>query len=243
MDLDVAADIGSATGDRAVLTEGYEIKPNTARILDLDTGRDLFGELQPFTDCVCQIGNTAITPDGTSPWAGCRVDRLSEAITDRGRVAVWDTDTGRTASTIDTPWEPDGMAITPDGERVLVNGFGGGASRHRVGRGAVRSQTRTDVSITGLRRARRCRPTVPRWWLRGETVIVLDPASGDVLVSDELAAAGNLDPGSLHRRGQSHDGGGIGLREVVLPRRRDVGAGGSRPTGHRGVRHRPPDEP
>jgi len=28
--------------------------------------------------------------------------------------------------------------------------------------------------------------------LRGETVIVLDPASGDVLVSDELAAAGTL---------------------------------------------------
>jgi hypothetical protein len=71
VDLDVPADIGSAAGDRAVLTERYEIEPNTARILDLDQSRDLFGELQPFTDCVCQIGNTAITPDGRRALAGC----------------------------------------------------------------------------------------------------------------------------------------------------------------------------
>ena len=49
-------------------------------------GRDLFGELQPFTDCVCQIGHTAITPDGRLALGGVFewTDDYAEAITDRG---------------------------------------------------------------------------------------------------------------------------------------------------------------
>ena len=88
VEMDVAAGVGTAAGDRAVLTPWYEAALNTARILDLEKGRDLFGELQPFTDCVCQIGHTAITPDGRLALAGIFhwTDDYSTAITDRGRV-------------------------------------------------------------------------------------------------------------------------------------------------------------
>ena len=112
-----------------MLTQRYDTDFNTARIIDLAEGRDLFGELQPFTDCACQIGHTAITPDGRFALAGVTewTDDLSEAITDRGRVVMWDTDTGELTRTIDVPWEPDGLAVTPDGERLLVNGSGGWA--------------------------------------------------------------------------------------------------------------------
>ena len=125
--MDVAAGVGTAAGDRAVVTPWYEAALNTARILDLEKGRDLFGELQPFTDCVCQIGHTAITPDGRLALAGIFhwTDDYSTAITDGGRVVVWDTDTGDLTRTIHIPWEPRGLAVTPDGERVLVNGSDG----------------------------------------------------------------------------------------------------------------------
>ena len=118
LDMDVAAGVGTAAGDRAVLTPWYEAALNTARILDLDKGRDLFGELQPFTDCVCQIGHTAITPDGRLALAGIFewTDDYSTAITDRGRVVGWDADTGEVTTIIDIPWEfpwPPGSPSRP----------------------------------------------------------------------------------------------------------------------------------
>ena len=105
VDLDVPAGVGTAAGDRVVLTPWPEAALNTARILDLGNGRDLFGELQPFTDCVCQIGHTAITPDGRLALAGVFewTDDFSTAITDRGRVVAWDTRTGELDAHPSTP--------------------------------------------------------------------------------------------------------------------------------------------
>ncbi len=196
VDLDVAANVGSAAGNRAALTQRYEIEPNTARILDLDEGRDLFGELQPFTDCVCQIGHTAITPDGRLALGGVFewTDDFSEAITDRGRVVVWDTDTGEQKGTIDTPWEPDGMAVTPDGERVLVNGSGGWAL-YDIASGEEVWSHETDVSnswIYGLPLSGAAPDGSRLVVLRSETVIVLDPVSGEELVSEQLPGSGTL---------------------------------------------------
>ena len=164
VDLDVAADVGSAAGNRAALTQRYEIEPNTARILDLDEGRDLFGELQPFTDCVCQIGHTAITPDGRLAVGGVFewTDDYEEAITDRGRVVVWDTDTGDRRAPSTQPGNPDGLAVTPDGARVLVNGAEDGpstTSRQAMRSGATRATFRAAGSTAS--RCRAPRPTGP----------------------------------------------------------------------------------
>ena len=196
VDLDVAAGFGSAAVDRAVLTQRYDTDFNTARIIDLAEGRDLFGELQPFTDCACQIGNTAITPDGRFALAGVTewTDDFSEAITDRGRVVMWDTDTGELTRTIDVPWEPDGLAVTPDGERLLVNGSGGWAL-YDLSSGEELWSHETDVAqgyLVGLPLAGAAPDGSRLVVLRSETVIVLDPASGEEVVSQELPDAAAL---------------------------------------------------
>ena len=196
LDLDVAADTGAAAGDRAALTESYEAALNTARILDLEQGRDLFGELQPFNDCVCQIGHTAITPDGRLALAGIFewTDDYSTAINDRGRVVAWDTGTGELTRTIDLPWEPNGLAVTPDGDRLLVNGTGGWAL-YDLASGQELWNHQTDVQggwIGGLPLAGAAPDGSLLVVLRGETVILLDPASGDEVVSKELTGAGGL---------------------------------------------------
>ena len=194
VDMDVAAGVGTAAGDRAVVTPWYEAALNTARILDLEKGRDLFGELQPFTDCVCQVGHTAITPDGRLALAGIFewTDDYATAINDRGRVVAWDTDTGELIRTIHTPWEPFGLAVTPGGDRLLVNGTGGWALydlasgeelwRHETG---LRGQW-----IGGLPMAGAAPDGSLLVVLRGETVILLDPASGEEEVSEELTGSG-----------------------------------------------------
>ena len=198
IDMDVPAGAGTAAGDRAVVTPWYEAALNTARILDLEKGRDLFGELQPFTDCVCQIGHTAITPDGSLALAGILhwTDDYSTAITDGGRVVVWDTDSGDLTRTIHIPWEPRGLAVTPDGERVLVNGSDGWGL-YDLDSGEEVWSHETGVPggwILACRwrgRLSRVRLVV----LRGDTVVLLDPASGERCVSEELTAAGGLTRG------------------------------------------------
>ena len=194
--LDVAADAGAAAGDRAVMTERYEADLNTARILDLQEGRDLYGELQPFTDCVCQIGHTAITPDGQLALGGVFewTDDFSEAITDRGRVVAWDTDTGELTRTIDIPWEPLGLAVTPDGARLLVNGSGGWGL-YDLATGEELWSHETDLPggrIYGLPLSGAAPDGSELVVLRGETVLVLDPDSGDAVVTTELPGAGRL---------------------------------------------------
>jgi WD40 repeat protein len=196
VDLDVAADIASVAAGRAAVTEIYETKFNTARILDLEQGRDLFGELQPFTDCACQVGLTAITPDGRLALAAVLewTDDYSEAITDRGRVVGWDTGTGELTLTIDTPWEPRGLAVTADRRRLLVNGSGGWAlydldsgeelwSRATELPGdSIASQPQAGAAPDGSRLV----------VLRNDTVVLLDPANGEEVVSADLTGAGIL---------------------------------------------------
>ena len=194
LELDVAANAGAAAGDRAVMTQMYDIDLNTARILDLAEGRDLFGELQPFTDCVCQIGHTAITPDGRLAVAGVFewTDDYEEAITDRGRVVVWDTDTGDLTRTIDTPWEPRGLAVTPDGTRVLVNGSGGWAL-YDLASGEEIWSHETELPggwIYGLPLSGAAPDGSRLVVLKDDRAILLDPESGDELASLKLPGQG-----------------------------------------------------
>ncbi|MGZ8738406.1 MAG: nSTAND1 domain-containing NTPase [Nocardioides sp.] len=221
--LDVAADAAAAAAGRAAVTERYETELNTARILDLEAGRDLYGELQPFTDCVCQIGHTAITPDGKLALAGVFewTDDFSTAITDRGRVVGWDTDTGTLTHTIDIPWEPHGLAVTPDGERLLVNGSGGYALYDLASGEALWSRETDLLSdwIAGLPLSGTAPDGSRLVVLRGETVVVLDPDSGDVVVSGELPGAGALTRVAFSADGRSmalgSDSGRLYFLDVV----------------------------
>ncbi len=196
VDLDVAAGVGTAAGDRAVLTQWYDAALNTARILDLEKGRDLFGELQPFTDCVCQIGHTAITPDGRLALAGIFewTDDYSTAITDRGRVVAWDTETGELIRVIDIPWEPKGLAVTHDGQRLLVNGSGGWGL-YDLASGEELWSHQTELPgrwMAGLPLSGVAPDGSRLVVLRGEKLILLDPATGKEVISEELAGAGTL---------------------------------------------------
>ena len=196
VDLDVQADTGAAAGNRAAVTERYETALNTARIFDLDQGRDLYGELQPFTDCVCQIGHTTISPDGRLAVAGVFewTDDYAEAITDRGRVVAWDTRTGELAHTIDIPWEPRGLAVTPDGERLLVNGSGGWGL-YELASGEELWSHPTDVPgrwISGLTLSGAAPDGSRLVLLRNARVILLDPDSGEEVASTEVPHEGSL---------------------------------------------------
>ncbi|MFC6422050.1 BTAD domain-containing putative transcriptional regulator [Ornithinimicrobium tianjinense] len=115
---------------RAVVRVPHDDAPNGARFVNLATGQDLHGELQPY-DCFCQVGPAlAITPDGRRALATIEEWHDLEdfaPVTDRGRVAVWDVESGEVERTIATPWAPVGLALTADGTRVLVNGSGGWA--------------------------------------------------------------------------------------------------------------------
>jgi DNA-binding SARP family transcriptional activator/outer membrane protein assembly factor BamB len=190
--LAVKAAIGEAAGGRAAVTPYYETEPNTLRFLDLERGRDLHGELQPVKGCPCQPGRTAITPDGrTALVAIIEFDEDFGFVTDRGRVVVMDVDSGTVRDTIDLPWDPAGLALSADGERLLVNGSGGWGL-WEVATGDEIWRTESDLPVEWF-------PTGPLAGIsrdgtrmavtRGETVVTVDPGTGREIASKHLVGS------------------------------------------------------
>ena len=104
--VDVVAGTGAAAAGRALMVNTYDTELNTASVIDLGTGKDLFGEIQPVTSCTCQAAQSAITPDGRRGLvAVVEFTEDFQPVTDHGRVAVIDTSTGALLRTIETPWE------------------------------------------------------------------------------------------------------------------------------------------
>jgi hypothetical protein len=67
-----------------------------------------------------------ITPDGATALVGVQGLVPGEGLlTDRGALAVFDTDTQRQRAVIDLPWRVHAIAVTPDGRRAVVNGGSG----------------------------------------------------------------------------------------------------------------------
>ena len=85
-----------------------------------------------------------------------------------------------------------GLAVTPDGERLLVNGSGGwGLYDLASGQELWRHETELPGGwIGGLPRAGAAPNGSRLVILRGETVIVLDPDSGERVASEDLSGAG-----------------------------------------------------
>ena len=249
VDLDVAANVGSAAAETGRCSRSvYEIEPqHRAHPRSRRRGATSSASSQPFTDCVCQIGHTAITPDGRLALAGVFewTDDFSEAITDRGRVVVWDTDTGRADAhhrhTLGAR-RAGRHARRGAGARQRLRRVG--SLRHRLGRGDLEPRDR--ACRTAGSTASRCRAPPRRLPAGRRSGGDRDPPRPRVRRGAGLA---NSSPGSgtLTRVAFSADSRTMALGSdsgtAVLPRRRDAGAGRPRPAGHRGLRHRPPDEP
>lgn len=177
----IVADAGAAASGVAMVVNYYDTELNTLSVVDLRTGRDRFGELQPVISCLCQPAQAAITPDGR--WGLVALIEFTEdfePVTERGRVAVIDTRSGTLVRTIETPWEASGLAVTPDGERVLVNGsHGWGLFDVKSGEPVWTRFAEADTSwFSGGPQAAVARDGGAMALGRGESVVVIDPDNG-----------------------------------------------------------------
>ena len=179
----------AAAGGVAVVSNYYDTQLNTLSILDLRTGEDRFGEWQPLETCECQPAQTAITPDGRLALVTvAEFGEDFELVTDRGRVLVVDTTTGDTLRTITTPWEASGLAVSPDGEHVLVNGTGGYALVEvATGEEIWRRESELGAAWTpGFPLAGFAPDGEVVALARDESVLLVDAATGEELRSTEL---------------------------------------------------------
>jgi WD40 repeat protein len=115
---------GPVSGDVGVATPWYEDRVNPAHLVDLDTGRDLFGELTVKPGCEwCQVNSVAITHDGRRALGGIAVFAPPDFdYEQRGYLAIWDTADGSLLELVRTPWAVFGVDVTPDGRLAVLNG-------------------------------------------------------------------------------------------------------------------------
>jgi WD40 repeat protein len=119
--------VGQAVGDVAVGIGSHADRWNPAHLVDVTTGRDLFGEL-PLAECPgdCQVAATALSPDGATAYGS--VEHIVDmGPGNRGVVLAWDVATGERTATWPTPWPAYSIAVTPSGHSALLNGRWGWA--------------------------------------------------------------------------------------------------------------------
>ena len=124
----------SATAERGVYLAVLDNDPNKAYVTDLASGRNL-GELVLDvarettgwpTGVEFQATAVAITKDGSTGLVGVEAFvRSTGGITDHGAVALFDVATQRQLAVVELPWPVTGVAVTPRGDRAIVNGHSG----------------------------------------------------------------------------------------------------------------------
>ncbi|GAA6525060.1 BTAD domain-containing putative transcriptional regulator [Intrasporangium sp. DVR] len=119
--------VGQAVGDVAVGIGSHADRWNPAHLVDVTTGKDLFGEL-PLSECPgdCQVAATAISPDGRTAYGSVEFI-VDMGPGDRGVLLAWDVATGQRTSTWPTPWPVYSIAVAPFGATALLNGRWGWA--------------------------------------------------------------------------------------------------------------------
>jgi len=200
-----ALGVGDAddAGRLAVYTPQYDDRPNPARLVDLATGRDLFGEL-PMPRCNCQVGAVSLSGDGVLASGAIEEFRpdFSGLVEDRGRVMLWDTGTGRTAGVVRVPWLPSGAVLDAGHERLLVVGVRG-YGLYDVATGQA-DWTRAAADPTYPEPGRSLGEFAPDGervvLLRGAQVVVAAATTGETLATTDL------DDDGLRRVAWSADG-------------------------------------
>jgi DNA-binding SARP family transcriptional activator/WD40 repeat protein len=182
--------VASAAGDVGLIVTAYDDRPNPAQLIDVATGRDLFGELpvRPRS-CVCQVSSVAMAADGRRAVGGVTEfdpDTFS-VVRDRGQLMVWSVADGSVERRIKMPWPVYGVALTPDGARAVVHGATGLATVDLEAAQVVRTVPEAYVEGSeGL-------PTVAvspdgesAVVARDNRLLFVDPASGRVMGEGSL---------------------------------------------------------
>ena len=138
-DLDPALGRSSPIAQRGVHIDLVQTNdPHGAYVTDLESAANL-GELLPAVDAAAggwpadlllQPSSVAISPDGETAAVGVDGFTFTDAdgfmpVTDRGLVALFDTATQRQVATVEMPWPVHSLGVSPDGQRLVVNGRGG----------------------------------------------------------------------------------------------------------------------
>lgn len=159
---------------------------NGAALADLRAGRDSVAELEQVRGCECQIGTVSTTADDA--WVLGAVHEWKADFSgihhDRGKLAWWSPEEGTLEHVLDLPWHPHWVDTTPDGRFAVVNGSSGWAvvdlaRRELVGDPVEDESPLLQTEVAGQVRVS---PDGSEAVLaRGDTVVVVDPTTGEVL--------------------------------------------------------------
>lgn len=177
----------SLDGTRVVAIDYVETAVNEAFLLDPDSGDAT--ELAMPARCACQPWAVAMAGDGSVAVGAVNVVGPASLRQDRGYVAVWDPSSGALRHAIRLPWDPVGVAVTPDGRYAVVNGRDGIAVVD-LGAGELAGPVVDREPITsydGVVRIDGDGATAAV--VRDARVLLLDVASQEVLATRELESA------------------------------------------------------
>ena len=243
--------------ERGVYVDQVDGEPFRAFVTDLATGLDL-GELvydmaslsaRWPADVVFQASGVGITPDGATALVGVQGLIPGEGLlTDRGALAVFDTDTQRQRAVIDLPWRVHAIAVTPDGRRAVLNGGSGYAivdlAADRL-HGPARPPRggRDEQRSAGGRRGVPRRPARRHWPATTRSSSSTSPPAGSCRRA-QVAEAEDQVVQAIAWSGDSTTvvaGSSAGWLHFVSAD--DARAGRPRPAHHRRVGDRPRDQP
>lgn len=113
----------STDGRRVVAIDYVETDVNEAFLLDPTSGDAT--QLAMPARCACQPWAVAMAGDGSVAVGAVNVLGSASLRQDRGYVAVWEPSSGALRHEVRLPWDPVGVAVTPDGRYAVVNGRAG----------------------------------------------------------------------------------------------------------------------
>ena len=177
----------STDGHRVVAIDYVESDLNEAFLVDPASGD--VTELAMPERCACQPWAVGMAGDGSVAAGAVNVLGPASLRQDRGYVVVWDPSSGAIRHEVRLPWDPVGVAVTPDGRYAVVNGRDGIAvvdlgSGELAGRIVDREPMTSQDGVVRIDGDGRTAAVV-----RDAQVLLLDVASHEVLATRELESS------------------------------------------------------